>query len=124
MRLLLDTHVLLWWLADDTRLPPSHRALIADTSNQVLVSSVSVVEISIKASQGRLEAPIDVQGAALESGFEFLDFDADHAEELRELPWHHRDPFDRMLIAQARFAGLVLLTVDERVRAYGISVAS
>lgn len=120
VRLLLDTHVVLWWLADSSSLLPTHRELIADTANQVFVSSVSVAEISIKASLGKLEAPENVEEAVVQSGFDLIDFRTDHAEALRALPWHHRDPFDRMLVVQATIDSLVLVTVDPRVRAYQI----
>ncbi|GAA1465183.1 type II toxin-antitoxin system VapC family toxin [Microbacterium thalassium] len=118
MRILLDTHLVLWWLADAPELSPRHRALIEDGSNEVLVSSVSVAEIAIKASLGKLDAPAGLVDALRTSGFGELDFIAAHAEVLRGLPWHHRDPFDRMLVAQALVEGLLLLTVDSRVRAY------
>lgn len=118
MNLLLDTHIVLWWLADDPRLSPRHRELLHDTERRVFVSSVSVAEISIEVSLGKLDAPAGTVDAVVESGFELLAFEASHAEELRELPWHHRDPFDRMLIAQARVEKLALLTVDERISHY------
>lgn len=124
MNLLLDTHVLLWWLDDSAKLSARHRDLIYELDRRVFVSSVSLAEISIKASLGKLEAPVGVAEAVVQSGFELLAFEASHAEELRELPWHHRDPFDRMLIAQARVERLVLLTVDEHVGRYdGFTVA-
>lgn len=122
MTLLLDTHVLLRWLANDPKLSDGHRALIADSSHAVFVSSVSIAEIAIKASLGKLDAPEQVREAVLASGLSLLPFGAVHAEELRGLPWIHRDPFDRMLIAQARVEELVLLTVDERIRKYDVSV--
>lgn len=118
MRLLLDTHVLLWWLADAPQLGADHRALIHDGQNDVFVSAVSVAEISIKASLGKLDAPQNVAEAIIESGFTELDFTVAHGETLRSLPWHHRDPFDRMLVAQALVEGLTLLTLDSRVREY------
>jgi len=122
LNLLLDTHVLLWWLANDHRLTDEHRALVADSSHAVYVSSVSIAEISIKASLGKLDAPERVREAVLASGLSLLPFDAVHAEELRELPWIHKDPFDRMLIAQSRVEKLVLLTVDERITRYDVTV--
>jgi len=122
VKILVDTHVLLWWLSDDPKLPKHHRELIQDPSNRVLVSSVSIAEISIKASLGKLEAPEGVVAAVTQSGFEVLDFKAAHAERLRALPWHHRDPFDRMLVAQTQEESLVLLTVDQRIREYDIDI--
>ncbi|MCB1273446.1 MAG: type II toxin-antitoxin system VapC family toxin [Leucobacter sp.] len=122
MRLLLDTHVLLWWLADDERLSARHRELIARGDNRVVVSSVSIAEIAIKSSLGKLEAPDGIVDAVTLSGFELLAFDAPHAEALRHLPWHHRDPFDRMLVAQAKVEHLTLLTVDLRLREYSVEI--
>lgn len=121
MRILIDTHILLWWLANDQRLSSRHKTLIADPANQVLVSSISVAEISIKASLGKLEAPTDGILAIKESGLDLLPFSAAAAEALRDLPWHHRDPFDRMLVAQALADNLLLLSADPKVELYGHS---
>ncbi|QIM15654.1 type II toxin-antitoxin system VapC family toxin [Leucobacter insecticola] len=123
MRLLLDTHVLLWWLADSPRLLPKHREIISDGANDVLVSSVSVAEISIQASLGKLDAPSNTVEAIEQSGFRLLPLEASHAEELRSLPWHHRDPFDRMLIAQARVEQLTLITRDHEFAQYDVKQA-
>ncbi|WP_291277729.1 type II toxin-antitoxin system VapC family toxin [Galactobacter sp.] len=120
---LLDTHVLLWWLGDDPKLSVLHRRIIADRSNTIFVSSVSVAEISIKSSLGKLDAPADCVDAVMSAGFDLLDFTAAHAEHLRSLPWHHRDPFDRMLVCQAQLEGLNLLTEDPRVREYNVVTA-
>jgi PIN domain nuclease of toxin-antitoxin system len=120
MRALLDTHIVLWWLADDQRLSEAHRALITDARNQLYVSAVTVAEISIKASLGKLTAPPDVASTLGTEGFDPLPLTAVHAERLRELPWHHRDPFDRMLVAQASVEGLALVTADARLREYDI----
>ena len=122
MRLLLDTHVLLWWLADDRRLGADHRALIADASNIVLISAMTVAEIAIKTSLGKLDAPDDLLPTLEAGGFDELTFDSRHAELLRTLPWHHRDPFDRMLIAQAIAEQLTVLTVDPRFSAYDVEL--
>lgn len=122
MRLLLDTHVLLWWLADDRRLGGEHRALIADASNVVLVSSMTVAEIAIKTSLGKLDAPDDLLPTLEAGGFSELSFLSRHADVLRSLPWHHRDPFDRMLIAQAITEELTVLTSDPHFAAYGIEL--
>lgn len=120
MRLLLDTQVLLWWLMDDVKLSSGHRELIADAANQVFVSSVSIAEASIKASLGKLEAPSGMKDAVAKSGFELLSLEPEHAEELRTIPWQHKDPFDRMLIAQARVEGLIIVTVDKQIRTYDV----
>lgn len=120
MRLLLDTHILLWWLEDEPLLPPQAAALIADRGNQVFVSPVSVWEMAIKSQLGKLKANIDeVRTAALQSGFQPLPFTLEHAAAVAELPSHHRDPFDRALIAQAQVWPLHLLTHDEILAAYG-----
>ena len=109
-----------WWLSDDAALPIRLGEAIAEADNQVLVSAISVAEISVKASLGKLEAPDDVVTTLAAEGFSTLDFTPDHAARLRVLPWHHRDPFARMLIAQAQEDRLVLATVDARLSAYGV----
>lgn len=121
MRLLVDTHVLLWWVGGDQRLTPDVRSTSADRSNAVSVSAVTAAEIGIRRCLGRLTAP--PTAAVLEqSGFEELPLLSSHVLALEELPLLHRDPFDRMLIAQALVEGLVLVTVDSRVRAYDVPV--
>ena len=112
MKLLLDTHVLLWWLADDPTLSPVHRSAIADPANVVYVSAASAWEISIKRALGKLVAPEDLTGALMESELEQLPITVAHAEAVGPLPMHHRDPFDRMLIAQAQVEGLAVVTGD------------
>ncbi|HWI00939.1 MAG TPA: type II toxin-antitoxin system VapC family toxin [Propionibacteriaceae bacterium] len=122
MRLLLDTHVLLWWGTDDPRLPGSWRPILTDPTHDVFVSSVSMAEIAIKASLGKLSAPRDLFGGLEEQGFAILSLSFDHAAQLWDLPWHHRDPFDRMLVAHARVEGLIVVTVDPAFAAYDIHV--
>jgi len=120
MRGLLDTHVLLWWLADHKNLSAAHRAVIAETDNELFVSSIVVAEVATKASLGKLQAPVGLDEVVREAGFRELPFTAAHAEVLRELPWHHRDPFDRMLVAQAITENLDLLTTDVRLHDYPV----
>jgi PIN domain nuclease of toxin-antitoxin system len=120
VRILADTHVLLWWLSDDPALPAAVRRAVADSQNDVLISAVRVAEISIKASLGKLEAPDDLVETLAAEGFGTLAFTVQHAATLRHLPWHHRDPFDRMLVAQALVDSLVLATVDRRLSDYGV----
>jgi PIN domain nuclease of toxin-antitoxin system len=121
VNLLLDTHVLLWWLADDPTLPRWAAGPIADPDTTVLVSAASVWEISIKQAIGRLEAPDDLL-EVLEDDFDTLSMTAAHAMAAGRLPAHHADPFDRMLIAQARIEGLTLVSVDRRFADYDVSL--
>jgi len=121
-RLLLDTHALLWWLSDHKSLGPRARSLVAEAENVVYVSAASVWEVSIKKSLGKLHAP-DGFDAILESeGFESLPIDAFHAEQAGALPPLHRDPFDRMLVAQAQAEGLSIITCDNNITLYGVRV--
>jgi len=120
VRLLLDTHILIWWLKDDLLLPARARALIAERRNQVFVSPMSLWEMAIKSQLGKLKANVDdVRGAVLHSGFQPLPFTLDHAAAVARLPHHHRDPFDRALVAQALLEPLTLLTHDESLALYG-----
>ena len=120
MRLLLDTHILLWGLDNDPSLSSQARTLMTDPENDVFVSPISLWEIAIKVGLGKLAAAVDkVHKAALESGFIPLPFTFEHAGTVAHLPDHHRDPFDRALIAQARFEPLILLTHDELLASYG-----
>ena len=118
MRLLLDTHVYLWWLRDDRKLSARARKSIAD-ADEIFVSSVSIWEASIKSALGKLHVDVDalVTGIAI-SGFQELSMTAKHAARITTLPRIHRDPFDRMLIAQALCEPLRLLTIDARLREY------
>jgi PIN domain nuclease of toxin-antitoxin system len=120
VRLLLDTHILLWWLTDDPLLPRRARVLIADRRNQVFVSPMSVWEIVIKSQLSKLKADVDeVRTAVLQSGFRPLPFTLEHAAAVARLPQHHRDPFDRALLAQALLEPLNLLTHDQSLAIYG-----
>jgi PIN domain nuclease of toxin-antitoxin system len=117
--LLIDTHILLWWLADDPALPSEARLAIADEDNVVFVSSATAREIAIKKSAGKLKAPDSLASALALNGFETLPITVRHALAAGELPRHHDDPFDRMLVAQARIEGMTLMTHDKRLAAYG-----
>jgi len=122
VRLLLDTHVLLSWLADDPSLGEEARAGISAPDSAVYVSAASVWEISIKRSFGKLDAPTDLLRQIELSRFEPLSMTTTHAYTAGALPRHHEDPFDRMLVAQAMAEGLTLLTRDPRMGLYGVGV--
>ncbi len=119
-RLLLDTHVFLWWLADAPQLGEPARAAIGDERNEVFVSAVSGWEIAIKRAAGKLRAPDDLDALVEDSGFSHLPITFFHGEQAGALPPHHRDPFDRMLIAQAQAEGLVIVTRDLFIPLYGV----
>ncbi|WP_337061510.1 type II toxin-antitoxin system VapC family toxin [Kineococcus sp. G2] len=118
--LLLDTHVLLWWLSDDERLPERMRAAVADGENEVLVSAASAWEMSIKAALGKLTAPDGLREELRQQGFTELPVTVDDGLTAGALPRHHDDPFDRVLIAQAARRGLQLLSVDRRFSDYDV----
>ena len=121
-RLLVDTHALLWWLADDPALSAAARAAIADGANEPLVSAASLWEIAIKQSLGKLTVPHDLPETIASEGFAVLAVDAQHAWRVRELPLHHRDPFDRLLVAQALTQQIPIVTTDPQFAAYGVNV--
>lgn len=119
--LLLDTHALLWWLADDKRLPASTRETIREPGSMVYVSAGTVWEIAIKRGLGKLDIPDDWHTATFRD-FAELPITAEHARLAGELPMHHRDPFDRLLVAQALAEGLTLVIGDSAFGAYGVQV--
>ena len=118
MKLLLDTHTFLWALSEPNRLSKKQIATMEDPTNKVYVSSISITEIAIKTSLGKLELSFDPIDAAERSGFEMLDFSAKDALLLKDLPFHHRDPFDRMLITQAISRKLIFVTQDSLMDPY------
>lgn len=120
MQLLLDTHALLWWLADDPQLGRKARAAIGQAGNVVYVSAASVWEIEIKRAIGKLSAPDNLIEAIEASYFEMLPMNAVHATRAGRLPPHHNDPFDRMLIGQAMVEDLSLVSRDGAFKDYGI----
>ena len=120
LRLLLDTHAFLWWLADHPQLVDVARKAIGDERNEVFVSAVCGWEVAIKRAAGKLKAPENLDAMVEDSGFTHLPISFFHAEQAGALPMHHRDPFDRMLIAQAQAEGLVIVTNDPQIRRYGV----
>lgn len=121
MRVLLDTQLVLWAMAEPDKLPPAARRQIDEA--QVFVSAASLWEIAIKASLGKLTVePESIRTTIAPSGFDELPITGAHAVRVKTLPWHHRDPFDRLLVAQALVEPLILLTADGILAAYGDGV--
>ena len=121
-RLLLDTHTFLWCLSDVEQLAEDTRATITDPHNDVFVSAITGWEIEVKRAKGRLVAPDNLSALVEERGFTHLPLTFHHAEQAGRLPMHHRDPFDRFLIAQARAEGLLLVTRDGHIRQYDVAI--
>jgi len=122
MRLLLDTHTFLWAISDEPRLGARSRDLITVEASTVLISHVSLWEIAIKHAMARGDMPLSVAQAmtwAQECGFELLPLDLPHLLTLEQLPLHHRDPFDRLLVAQSIAESLLLVSADRAFQAYG-----
>lgn len=121
MKVLLDTHVALWWLNDPGRLTDEASEVIADGRNLVLLSAASVWEAEIQAAYGKLQMPGPLIEAAEDAGLAELPISWAHATRAAALPQLHRDPFDRVLVAQAQEEGLVIITRDPLVRQYGVA---
>ena len=126
MRALLDTHAFLWWVNDDARLSERCHAIISSGANEILFSAVSAWEMAVKAGIGRLSIPGDLEAYTLEqvllNRFEVLPISLSHALRLSRLPSYHKDPFDRMLIAQAQVENVPILTGDMQIARYPIDV--
>ncbi len=121
MKLLLDTHLLLWAANDPDRLPVVARNWIEDLDNQLLFSAASLWEVTIKSGLGREDFQVDVRllrRGLLDNGYYELPITSEHAVTLESLPPIHKDPFDRILIAQATVEGIILVTTDERISRY------
>lgn len=118
MKLLLDTHVLLWWLNTPSHLDPAAEAAISDGSNEIFVSAASIWEVAIKRSTGRLVIPMPLTSTMTKAGIAELPIRWNHVRRVARLPDHHRDPFDRMLVAQALEERLVIVTRDPLVSRY------
>ena len=122
MDLLLDTHAVIWWLADDAKLTARQRSAIQDKRNTCFISAATVWEISIKAAIGKLAIEGDYMKQLRSEGFIELPIRWAHARAVQELPLHHRDPFDRLLVAQAALEGMSLVSSDEFVAKYDVRV--
>jgi len=122
MNLFLDTHILLWWLDDNASLSVKAREAMADTDNLIILSAAVIWEIRIKQALGKLKIVPDFYDVMQEQGFEMLPITSDHAYTVGDLPKHHRDPFDRILIAQAMVEGFTTVTHDAIFNKYPIPV--
>ena len=122
MNLLLDTHIVLWWLTNDSQLDPAMTALIENPHTAVWISAVVIWEIRIKESLGKLSSPDSFRSTLLGQGFIELPITANHADHVHTLPLHHLDPFDRVLIAQAQKEKFTLVTHDAQFKAYDIKI--
>ncbi|MGQ0629700.1 MAG: type II toxin-antitoxin system VapC family toxin [Sporichthyaceae bacterium] len=122
MKLLLDTHVVLWAWGEPERIAADALAAILDPANHKAVSAASAWEAAVKAAAGRLDLPEDFGQSLTASGFEPLTISVEEALAAGALPAHHRDPFDRMLVAQARLGGFTLVTHDNQLTAYDVAI--
>ncbi len=121
MRLLLDTNVLIWWLAESPRLSKETRDAIT-AEPEVIVSAVSAFEIAVKSAIGKLRVPDDLEVQIVEQAMTELPVTVRHGLAVGQLPMHHRDPFDRLLIAQAQCEGLTIITADRAFAAYDVPI--
>ena len=119
MKIILDTHIFLWAVAEPEKLSAEQIEMIERLSNTIYVSAITITEIMIKASIGKLQITFDPVAIAKESGFKLLDFSAEDASALKTMPFHHKDPFDRMLISQALNRKYALMSNDGKFGAYG-----
>jgi len=120
LKVLLDTHILLWWLVNDPKLPAQWRNEIQ--SSETYVSTSSVWEIAIKQQLGKLKAPDNLRERLVANQFSVLPIHLDHVVKYRDLPLHHADPFDRMLIAQAQAEDLIMISADPKFRLYEVEL--
>lgn len=122
MKVLLDSNAFLWWGAASPVLSAAARSEIMDPANDVIVSIATLWELAIKASIGKLPLPDDLEIMVTSQGFAVLSIAFTHLHRFRALPLHHRDPFDRMIIAQALSEGIPVATADRRFAAYGVQI--
>jgi PIN domain nuclease of toxin-antitoxin system len=122
LKLILDTHAALWWLSGDEQFGVAAEEQITDATNQVLLSAAVVWEVAIKRSLGKFEAPDDLAATFAAGGAQPLPIGLEHAAAVEQLPWHHHDPFDRLLVAQATVERAALISADDALRAYDVRV--
>jgi PIN domain nuclease of toxin-antitoxin system len=122
MKILLDTHILIWWLSDASRLSQTEIDLITDSDNFIFVSAATAWEIAVKKTIGKLESPDDLPAALAVNNFLELPITIEHSQKLYELPLHHNDPFDRIMIAQAISEDLTFMTRDAKIALYDIRI--
>lgn len=120
--LIVDTHAALWFLEGDRRLSRAARGVIEDDKTRRLLSAVSVIEVAVKHRLGKLDMSVDFYEAMYRQGLQALPVTDKHARRLADLPLHHSDPFDRLLVAQAQVEGMAILSADERLRAYDVPI--
>lgn len=122
MNIIIDTHIFLWALSDPDKISDAKRSALEDLSNTIYVSAISIAELMIKASVEKLRIDFDPVSMAKESGFLLLDFSAEAALVLKDMPFHHKDPFDRMLIAQSITDNYPIMTDDPKIALYNCRV--
>ncbi len=118
MKIIIDTHIFLWAISEPKKLSKKNKKALETLSNTIYVSSVSITELMIKSSIGKIEINFNPIEIAQQSGFELLDFSAEDALSLKEMPFHHKDPFDRMLISQAMNRKFSLMSDDSKFGEY------
>lgn len=121
MKYLLDTHIILWWLTEPEKITPKTRKIISDKNNQIYTSSVSFWEMAIKKSIGRLTLTSNILDILLGEGFKMLPLTPEESLSVADLPLIHQDPFDRMLVMQAKLNDLVLITHDKKIMDYPVT---
>ena len=122
MKLLLDTHALIWWLKKDPNLFQGAKKAISNPDNLVFISAASAWEIAIKKSLGKLDVPDDLEIQIEKHNFQSLPITITHGVAVGKLPWHHKDPFDRIIIAQAICESMTIITRDKKFNYYNVSV--
>ncbi|MHC4874583.1 MAG: type II toxin-antitoxin system VapC family toxin [Planctomycetota bacterium] len=118
MKIILDTHIFLWSISDPDKISKERKTEIESLANIIYISAVSITEIMIKSSIGKFKVNFDPVETAIQSGFEMLDFSCSDALPLKDLPFHHKDPFDRMLIAQSISNKCYIMSDDEKFKDY------